>query len=48
VFENVKFGHAFFVPADRDILISFAPVRVLDSTAAKQSNMGRLRIRTWY
>ena len=48
VFENVKYGHVFFVPADRDIMISFVPVKVYASTSDKQSPMGRLRIQTWY
>ena len=35
VFENVKYGHVFFVPADRDIMISFVPVKVYASTSDK-------------
>ena len=31
VFENVPFSKAFFIPAEYEVLISFAPVRNLPS-----------------
>ena len=35
VFENVHFGAAFFVPADRDILVSFMPISVYATNPVK-------------
>ena len=48
VFENIPFSKAFFIPAEYEVLILFAPVRNLPSNKIQQSYMGRFRFRTWY
>ena len=37
VFENVPFSKAFFIPAEYEVLILFAPVRNLPSNALGKS-----------
>jgi hypothetical protein len=40
VYANVKFGQITFIPADLEILISFAPVRNSVNNNIGQSYMG--------
>ena len=47
-FENVVFGQTILVPAESDILVQFAPARMLPSSTAKEHYMGRMRMRTWH
>ena len=48
VYANVKFGQKTFIPADREILISFAPIRNHKNNNIGPSHMGQFRFRTWY
>ena len=48
VYENVPFSKAFFIPAEYEILIVFAPVRNRADNNIGLSYNGRFRFRTWY
>lgn len=48
VIKNVRFSNILFVPAEMDILVTYAPLRVLPETPTKESYMGRFRMRAWY
>ena len=48
VYQNVKFSQKLYLPAESDVLVSFAPVRNLPENAVGLSYMGRFRLRCWY
>jgi len=43
-----EFGKKYFVPAEMDILVDFAPIRNSPSNNVGQSMSGKLRLRSWY
>jgi len=42
------FGQKFFIPAEHDVLISYAPIRNKADNYVGLSVMGKIRLRTWY
>ena len=42
------FGDVFYLPAENDVLISFAPIRNIGVNINNTSPSGKLRLRTWY
>jgi len=43
-----RFGNIFYIPAEKDVLISFAPVKNIDDNVGIISMSGKIRLRTWY
>jgi len=41
IYENAPFSHSYYIPAEYDIYLSFAPLRLLPGASHKDSPMGK-------